>query len=124
MSEFIEPIDCRDNNPKINYAGKRYDERYGCEVYGSLAICHAVEWCVIRESEYGGGVYSWHHFREHAEYNAKVLCGRALPVDRKDGEVLIPELAKRVIERCLDRMEDNDLAEESWEDEFGEHWGL
>lgn len=102
MSEYIEMRDCHDNRSCVNYAGKYFDKRYGCKLYNSLAICHDVEFAVVNEDEYGGGVFSWHHFREHAEFNAKVVGGVVLPVDRKDGEVLIPERAKRVIERFMD----------------------
>lgn len=107
--ELIQQEDSHDNRREINYAGKvQLDD--GRLVYRSIAICHDVEWaCVTFGGKFGYGVYSWHHFREHAEHNARVTGGRAIPCDRMNGEVIIPSLAKKVVESFFSEIDDGDV---------------
>lgn len=82
-------------------------------LYYSLSIADDVQWAVVCNSEEAGfGVASWHHYRDHAEWNAKIQGCRAVPVDRVNGKLIIPPLAERIIE---DYLFTDDDEPEPWE---------
>lgn len=69
-------------------------------LYRSLAICHDVQYAVVTESkQYGYGVFGWHHYKEHAEHNAKVTGGKVVPTDHHDGHLLTPPLAQAAVKK-------------------------
>jgi hypothetical protein len=76
------------------------------EIIGSLPICdcRVTHACVTFDidGEYGAGVYSWHGSEADAEHNARITGGRAVPVDRMDGEVIVPSLARMVLDRSME----------------------
>ena len=57
--------------------------------------------CVTASSEWGFGVFSWHNCEEDAMWNAQVTGGRVVPVDRVDGDWIVPPLAAATVNRFL-----------------------
>jgi len=55
------------------------------------------EWCCVTNTEkLGYGVYSCHHKKEEAEHNAKILKGKAVPIDYYKGVMITPAYAVSV----------------------------
>jgi hypothetical protein len=95
-NDYIQdPVSTRPSiDPKVNYAG--FDDE--ANRYKSLSVANDVQFAVVTNcEEHGYGVFSWHHFKVHALYNAAVLGGRVVPTDRYNGELLTPALATAVI---------------------------
>jgi hypothetical protein len=95
IEDLEAQMNCRPSgDPKVNYAG--FDNENNR--YKSLSIANDVEFAVVTDcEEHGYGIFSWHHFKEHALYNAAVTGGKVVPTDRYNGELLTPALATAVV---------------------------
>lgn len=72
------------------------------------------QWAVVTNGgEHGYGVFSWHNVELDAKHNASITGGKMVPVDYLHGELIIPPLAKKIIEKKINLMfGDNVITEE------------
>lgn len=57
-------------------------------------VTHA---CVTNSPKWGSGVFSWHKSEKEAKHNAKITGGMSVPIDRINGELIIPSAATKAI---------------------------
>jgi hypothetical protein len=71
----------------------------------SVSIKDQPQWAVVTNGgDYGYGVFSWHVVEQDAKHNASITGGKLVPVDYLHGELIIPSLAKRIIEKKIKSM--------------------
>jgi len=76
-----------------------FNEEIG--LYNSL-MSGDIRWaCVTDNQRFGVGVYSWHHYKDEADWNAQMTNGIVVPASTKGGQPITPPIVNKLLEERL-----------------------